>query len=82
MAGTFCGTAKYLPGTSVELLERYVYQNGTKVENGATTLMEFDHVIGASVGQQVRWMLVERSSGTIHGRPITQDLFRKLLKRG
>lgn len=73
--------AKYLPGSPVELLERYVWAHGTPVTSGRTwKVMAFDHFIGACDGKEVKWMRVEFSGGTIHGHPISLEEFRKLTK--
>ncbi|HEX8520716.1 MAG TPA: fibronectin type III domain-containing protein [Tepidisphaeraceae bacterium] len=70
------GAAFYKPGTDVELLERYVWKNGIPDTTGRNfKVMEFTESIGASGGQEVRWMRVENSSGTIHGHPIPHDEF-------
>ena len=78
---TKSGPAKYLKGAEIEALERMVWKNGTDVTNGKTwKVMEFDEVIGASLGKETKYMRVEFSSGTIHGHPITKSEYNKLLK--
>ncbi len=73
--------AKYLPGTPVELMERYVWAKGTPVTNGKKwKVMAFDHFIGASEGKQVQWMRVEFSGGSIHGHPISLQEYRMLTR--
>jgi hypothetical protein len=74
-------TALYKPGEDVEMLERGVWQNGTPVTNGKNwKVYEFDRVIGASDGKAVRWIRVEYSAGTIHGHPITEQVYRNLIR--
>lgn len=78
---TKSGPAKYLPDTDVEAFERSAWESGQDVTNGKTWgVMQFDHVIGASEGQETQFMRVEFSGGTIHGHPITQSEYNKLLK--
>lgn len=78
---TRSGPAKYFPGTDVEALEREIWKNGKPVTNGKTwKVQEFDQAIGASNGKASRWIRVEYSGNTIHGHPITQEEYRKLLK--
>jgi hypothetical protein len=76
------GPAKYTHGTDIEKLERSVWDNGTPVTNGKPwKVMEFNSTIGASEGSEVRWMRVEYSGNTIHGHPITESEYKKLLKQ-
>ncbi len=78
---TKSGPAKYKLGTDVEALERKVWHEGTQVTNGKNwKIMEFDDVIGASGGKETKYIRVEESSGTIHGHPITEDEYKKLIK--
>ncbi|MBQ6568541.1 MAG: hypothetical protein IJL80_15965 [Treponema sp.] len=39
----------------------------------------FDNVIGASNGKETRFMRIENSNGTIHGHPISEVEYKKLL---
>jgi hypothetical protein len=74
------GPAKYLPEIDVEALERYVWRNGISATNGRTwKVMAFDGIIGASAGQESRWVRVEQNSNTIHGHPITQHEYERLI---
>ncbi|WP_269632539.1 RHS repeat domain-containing protein [Pelomonas sp. BJYL3] len=78
---TISGPAKYLHGTNVESLERYVWEHGTQATNGRTwKVMAFGEEIGASNGKPSRWIRVEESGGTIHGHPISEAEFKKLTK--
>jgi hypothetical protein len=75
------GPAKYSPGTSIEALERRVWAEGRATTNGRSwKVMEFADDIGASGGQASRWIRVEESSGTIHGHPITQAEYLRLIR--
>ncbi|HDK7166212.1 TPA: hypothetical protein PTV44_000014 [Clostridium botulinum] len=75
------GAAKYNPGTDIEKLERMAWEKGTSVTNGRTwKVMEFDDVIGASAGAEIKYMRIEMSGGTIHGHPITKAEYKKLMK--
>jgi transmembrane sensor len=78
---TLSGPAKYLHGTNVESLERYVWEHGTQATNGRTwKVMAFGEEIGASNGKPSRWIRVEESGGTIHGHQISEAEFKKLTK--
>ena len=78
---TKSGPAKYKPGTDIESLERYVYKNGESVSNGKPwKVKDMGEVIGASEGKESRWLRVEESGGTIHGHPISQNEFMRLIK--
>lgn len=75
------GPAKYKPGIDIEALERMVWEKGTPVTNGKIRkYMEFDDIIGASAGAETKYMRVEMSGGTIHGHPITESEYKKLIK--
>ena len=79
--GTTSGVAKYSPDINIESLERFVWENGTQTTNGRNwKVMEFDEVVGASAGKEVRWVRVEESAGTIHGHPIIHEDFKKYTK--
>jgi hypothetical protein len=80
--GTKTGAAKYLPGTSIEALERLAWAQGTPVTTGKPwKVMEFSAEIGASGGKSSRWVRIEESAGTIHGHPITLEEFQKLKRQ-
>jgi hypothetical protein len=73
------GPAKYLPAIDVEGLEREVWRNGIPTTNGRPwKVMEFRDIIGASAGNESRWVRVEQSRNTIHGHPITQQAYERL----
>jgi len=73
------GPAKYRPSIDVETLERDVWRNGMPTTNGRPwKVMAFREIIGASAGNESRWVRVEESSNTIHGHPITQQEYERL----
>jgi len=78
---TLSGPAKYLPGTTVEILEKMIWEKGAQVHGRTWKIMELPHVIGASEGKPSRWVRVEESAGTIHGHPITEEEFHRLLRK-
>lgn len=79
--GTITGPAKYKPGTLIEALEQKVWAQGRAVTSGKPwKVMEFAEEVGASGGKGSRWVRVEESAGTIHGHPITEAEFKKLIK--
>ncbi|MBO0473472.1 hypothetical protein JZO86_07115 [Enterococcus ureasiticus] len=80
VSSTKNGPAKYKEGINIEQLERKVWKEGKNVSNGKPwKVMEFDDIIGASSGKETRFMRVEKSSNTIHGHPITELEFNKLI---
>jgi len=81
VCATARGPAKYLPDTDAEALERDVWSNGIPTTNGRQwKVMEFRDIIGASAGNESRWVRVEQSSNTIHGHPITQQEYERLTR--
>lgn len=55
-------------------------KTGKNVANGKNwKVKEFENVIGASGGKETRYVRIENSNGTIHGHPITENEYRKLL---
>jgi RHS repeat-associated protein len=85
VSSTKTGAAKYIPGTSIETIERAVWATGTKVSTGGknTTwkVAELPGVIGASEGKETSFIRIECSQGVIHGHPISQKEYLKLIKR-
>ncbi|WP_434604520.1 RHS repeat protein [Pseudomonas sp. Z4-7] len=76
------GTARYLPGTDIEALERYVFANGQNVNNGKPwKVMDLGRTVGANNGKETRFMRVELSARTIHGHPISKESFKKYTKK-
>jgi len=81
LEGTVNGSAKSLPGTKVEVIERMVWEKGIEVQGKTWKVMEFHHEVGASGGKSNRWIRVEESAGTMHGHPITEIEYNRLKKR-
>ncbi|WP_139179534.1 pre-toxin TG domain-containing protein [Lihuaxuella thermophila] len=78
--------AKYKPGIDIEKIEREAWEKGIEVNPGEGKgtrwkIIELDEVVGASDGQKTKYMRVEYSANTIHGHPITESEYKKLLKR-
>jgi peptidoglycan hydrolase-like protein with peptidoglycan-binding domain len=81
------GPAKYMPGIDIEMLEREVHRFGlqsTKPGKTRWRVMQFNSVIGASEGKEVKWVRVEETGGpdslVIHGHPITEKEYKDLIK--
>jgi hypothetical protein len=78
---TQSGPAKYKHDVDREYIERHVWKNGySTTTTNSPTVMEFDRIIGASNGKDSRWVRVEISSNTIHGRPISKRDFDRAIK--
>ncbi|WP_457968008.1 DUF6531 domain-containing protein [Pseudomonas sp. R4-84] len=76
------GAARYLPGTDIEALERYVFANGQSVNNGKPwKVMDLGRTVGANDGKETPYMRVELSARTIHGHPISEESFKKYTKK-
>jgi hypothetical protein len=79
------GKAKYKPGINIEAFERDAWNSGTSVASSVTNkswkVKAFNDVCGACNGKETKYMRIEYSGGTIHGHPITEDEYLKLLKR-
>jgi len=77
--------ALYLPHVDIAHLEANVAQEGVYVEcrKPATQYMlkAFDEPIGASDGQLSRWAVIESTSGTFHGRPVTETEYMQMISR-
>ena len=76
------GPAKYsLDIDNVETFERNAWGTGTPVNNGKNwRVKEYDHVIGASGGQETKYVRIENSANTIHEHPITASEYKKLTR--
>ena len=49
--------------------------------NGKTwKVKEYDEIIGACSGKETRYVRIEYSGGVIHGHPITEREYKKLIK--
>lgn len=77
------GPAKYsLDIKDIESFEREAWNSGTKVTNGKNWKVKaYDRVIGASNGKETSYIRIENSAGTIHGHPITEAEYFKLLRQ-
>ncbi len=75
------GPAKYANSIKdIEKFEREAWNTGTNVVTGKNwRVKEFENIIGASGGKETRYIRIENSNGTIHGHPITENEYRKLL---
>ena len=57
------------------------WETGTPVTNGKTwKVKEYDEIIGACSGKETRYVRIEYSGGVIHGHPITEREYKKLIK--
>ena len=76
------GPAKYSPNIhNIEDFERDAWQNGTKVTNGKNwKVNSYDHIIGATEGMETPYVRIENSGNVIHGHPISEREYHKLLK--
>jgi hypothetical protein len=74
----------YFPDQDVAELERHVAMDGVYLSStGKVTIHkihEFEQEIGVSEGNVSRWALVESTSGTFHGYPISQQCFENWMK--
>lgn len=78
---TKTGPAMYKPDINIEAIERYAWEYGIPTTNGKTwKVMQFDEIIGAIDGKDTKYMRIEMTQNTIHGHPITEAEYRKLLK--
>lgn len=57
------------------------WETGTIVKNGKNwKVKKYDGIIGASGGKETQYIRIENNSGTIHGHPITESEYMKLLR--
>ena len=70
----------YLPRVDVREIEAETMRLGVYVSSGKPATVYKVHAfaadIGASEGAPSRWVLVESTSGTFHGRPISLRAYR------
>jgi hypothetical protein len=75
----------YFGGTDVEALERTAVDLGTCVSTAKAAtyvrIHSFSDPIGAARGELTPYVRVECTSGTFHGRPISESFYARLLKR-
>ena len=70
------GPAKYSPDIKdIEAFERETWEIGTPVTNGK----KYDEIIGAE-GKETQYVRIENSANTLHGHPISESEYLKLLK--
>ncbi|MGC4018609.1 MAG: hypothetical protein QM793_04840 [Muricomes sp.] len=76
------GPAKYSKDVSdIEAFERNAWETGTSVTNGKNWKVKaYDEIIGATGGKETRYVRIENSANTIHGHPISESEYLKLLK--
>ncbi len=79
---TKSGPAKYsFDIKNVEEFERTAWDSGTPVTNGKNwRVNKYEHTIGAVNGKETVYVRIENSAGTIHGHPISEHEYNKLLK--
>ncbi|MBR6149646.1 MAG: hypothetical protein IKQ25_00040 [Lachnospiraceae bacterium] len=79
---TKSGPAKYsFDIQDVEAFERAAWEAGTPVTNGKNwRVNKFETTIGAVNGRETVYVRIENSSNTIHGHPISEAEYYKLLK--
>ena len=76
------GPAKYSPDIKdIEAFERETWEIGTPVTNGKNwKVKKYDEIIGATGGKETQYVRIENSANTIHGHPISESEYLKLLK--
>ena len=76
------GPAKYSPDIKdIEAFEREAWKTGTLVTNGKNwKVQRYDDIIGATNGKETQFGRIENSANTIHGHPISESEYFKLLK--
>ncbi len=79
---TESGPAKYsFDIQDVEAFERSAWESGTPVTNGKNwRVKKYDKTIAAVNGKETIYVRIEKSSNTIHGHPISESEYNKLLK--
>ena len=76
------GPAKYSKDiTDIEAFERNAWETGTSTTNGKNWKVKaYDEVIGATGGKETQYIRIENSANTIHGHPISESEYLKLLR--
>jgi hypothetical protein len=78
--------SRYFHGQDHKELERTAAREGVYVGcgqpqgNKVCKVYEFQGPIGASEGNESRWLFVQSTSGEFHGYPISEDMFSKRMK--
>ena len=77
------GPAKYsLEIKNIEIFERDAWKKGTPVTNGKNwKVKKYDKIIGATEGKETQYVRIENSANTIHGHPISESEYVKLLRK-
>ncbi len=66
---------------SVEAFERAAWESGTPVTNGKNwRVNKYDTTIDAVNGKETVYVRIENRSNIIHGHPISESEYNKLLK--
>ena len=77
-------SARYFSATDIGATETTAARIGTctrtKKPVTAFKVHEFEGAVGASDGEESRWVLVESTNGDFHGRPITKRVYLERLK--
>ena len=76
------GPAKYSPDIKdIEAFEREAWETGTPVTNGKNwKVKKYNDIIGATGGKETQYIRIENSANIIHGHPIFESEYLKLLK--
>jgi len=74
------GHAKYKPGIAIKELEQLVWKTGKTCAHKNWKIMAFKNIIGAKKGEETPYARVEYGAGAIHGHPITEAEYKKLIK--
>jgi len=79
---TIRGKAKYKHGLNIKDLEISGWKSGTQVSNGQNwKVFKFDQIIGAVSGKETDCIVIKCSANTIHGHPILNSDYMRLLKK-
>lgn len=77
--------SRYYPTSDQRSVEDVVLRDGTYARtakpNTIYKVNEFPMDVGASDGRPSRWVKVESTNGEYHGRPISEQEYRKLMNR-
>ena len=76
------GPAKYSSNIKdIKAFEREAWKTGFPVTNGKNWRVKaYDYIIGATGGKETRYVRIENSANTIHGHPISESEYLKLIK--
>lgn len=79
---TKSGPAKYHTSiVDIEAFEREAWSTGIPVTNEKNwKVKKYDTIIGATEGKETYYVRIECSADTIHGHPISESEYNKLLK--